>query len=98
MRNALLSSLLAGTSLAALLVLPGCSSGGGSDPAAVRVRCLGGQAFCIISCDLGCTQTGCAVTEIAENQRLRFKFSDRVDPASVNGASSSIRRATASCR
>lgn len=94
MRNAFPSSLLAGTFLAALLVLPGCSSGTSNDTSSVRIKCLGGQSFCIISCDLGCTQTGCAVTEIAENQRLRFKFSDRVDPASVNGSSLSIRTAT----
>ena len=94
MRNAFNSSLLAGSFLAALFVLPGCSSGTSEDPSSVRIRCLGGQSFCIISCDLGCTQTGCAVSEIAENQRLRFKFSDRVDPASVNGSSISIRTAT----
>lgn len=71
-----------------------CSGGSTDQTSSVRIRCLGGQAFCIISCDLGCSQTGCAVSEIAENQRLRFRFSDRVDPASVNGASISIRTAT----
>jgi len=71
----------------------GCSGGGDSGTSEFRIRCLGGQAFCIISCDLGCNQTGCSVTEIAENQRIRFKFSDAVDPDTVNGASLSIRTA-----
>jgi hypothetical protein len=94
MRNALLSSLLAGASIAVLSVLPGCSGSGKTDSASLRIRCIGGESFCLISCDLGCTQTGCAVTEIAENQKLHFHFSDFVDPASVNGASFSLRTAT----
>jgi hypothetical protein len=89
MRNAYTLSLLAGLSLFA-----GCSGGSTDDTASARIRCIGGQAFCIISCDLGCTQTGCAVSEIAENQKIRFKFSDTVQAASVNGASFSIRTAT----
>ncbi|HEX5051793.1 MAG TPA: Ig-like domain-containing protein [Planctomycetota bacterium] len=48
----------------------------------------------MISCDLGCGQTGCAITEIAENQRLRFVFSDTIAPASVNGSSVSFRTPT----
>lgn len=76
------------------LVLTSCGSGGGDASSSLRIRCLGGQAFCIISCDLGCSQTGCSVTEIAENQRIRFKFSDAVAPDTVNGASISIRTAT----
>jgi hypothetical protein len=76
------------------LVIAGCSGGGSSSSSSSRIRCGGGQSFCIISCDLGCSQTGCAVTEISENQALRFKFSDAVDPTTVNGASISIRTAT----
>ncbi len=78
---------------ATALVLAGCG-GGGDASSSLRIPCLGGQTFCVISCDLGCSQTGCAVTEIAENQRIRFKFSDAVDPATVNGSSISIRTAT----
>ena len=78
-----------------LLATGGCAGGSTEDPtSSVRIRCLDGQAFCIISCDLGCSQTGCSVSEISENQRLRFKFSDRVEPASVNSASISIRTAS----
>jgi hypothetical protein len=77
------------------LIFAGCSGGGSSSSSSsLRIRCGGGQSFCIISCDLGCSQTGCSVTEIAENQALRFKFSDAVDPSTVNGSSISIRTAT----
>tara|TARA_R110002072_G_scaffold46591_10_gene129097 strand:- start:84881 stop:87565 length:2685 start_codon:yes stop_codon:yes gene_type:complete len=89
MRNAL-SILL----FASALVLVGCSGGGTNSASSLRIRCLGGESFCIISCDLGCSQTGCSVTEIAENQQLRFKFSDAVDPSTVTGSSISIRTAT----
>jgi hypothetical protein len=89
MRHASYSVLFTG-----LLMLAGCSSGSDDTGSEVRIKCLNGQQFCLISCDLGCTQTGCSVSEIAENQRLRFKFSDRVDPASVNSASISIRTAS----
>lgn len=89
MRNAL-SILL----FASALVLVGCSGGSSTSSSSLRIRCLGGQTFCIISCDLGCNQSGCAVTEIAENQQLRFKFSDAVDQSTVNGSSISIRTAS----
>jgi len=75
------------------LALAGCS-GSGSGSASLRVDCGGGEAFCLISCDLGCTQTGCAVTEIAENQRLKFSFSDGLDLSSVNSSSVSLRTLT----
>ena len=91
MRNArsftVLSGLLA-------IVATGCSGSGSDTTSELNIRCLGGQPFCIISCDLGCSQTGCSVTEIAENQRLRFAFSHNVDPLSVNNASISIRTVT----
>ena len=92
MRHPLLLPSLTGL---VLLATGGCAGGSNEDPAtSVRIRCLDGQSFCIISCDLGCSQTGCSVTEISENQRLRFKFSDRVQAASVNSASISIRTAS----
>ncbi|MFM1872261.1 MAG: hypothetical protein RL398_1683, partial [Planctomycetota bacterium] len=73
----------------------GCSGGGSADSSSsVKVRCLDGSSFCLISCDLGCGGTGCAVTEIAENQPIRFTFSDNLDPSSVNAATFSIRTAT----
>lgn len=90
MRNALLILLFSSA-----LLFTGCGGGGGnSASSSLRIPCLGGESFCIISCDLGCSQTGCSITEVAENQPLRFKFSDAVAPESVNSTSISIRTAT----
>lgn len=69
----------------------GCSGGSTDSTASVSIRCGGGEAFCLISCDLGCSQTGCSVTEIAENQRLRFVFSSRIAANTVNASTFSIR-------
>ncbi|MCR9243400.1 MAG: hypothetical protein NXI31_00105 [bacterium] len=81
-----------------LLALPlafvAACSGGSNDSATLKIRCGDGQPFCIISCDLGCSQTGCAITEIAENQRLKFTFNDQIAAESVNGSSFSIRTAS----
>jgi len=72
-----------------------CSNGGGdAGTGDVTIRCGGGQSFCLISCDLGCSQTTCSVTEIAENQRLRWVFSNALAPSSVNRTSVSIRTAS----
>lgn len=90
MRNVLFSPFMIG----ALILGTGCSNGANDKAGSVSIRCAGGQAFCLISCDLGCTQTGCSVTEIAENQRLRFVFSDRIAPGSINSSSVSIRTPT----
>jgi hypothetical protein len=94
MRKASSSFLLTGAVVAALASFPACSGGGTAEADSVRIRCLDGAPFCLISCNLGCSQTGCSVTEISENERLRFKFSDRVDPNTVNGASIAIRTAS----
>jgi len=67
------------------LAVVGCS-GSSDDTATVQFRCAGGQSFCIVSCDLGCSQTGCAITEIAENQPLKFTFNDTIAKSSVNGS------------
>ncbi|MCA8977771.1 MAG: hypothetical protein KDC98_23805 [Planctomycetes bacterium] len=74
------------------LVAAGCSSGS-DGTASAHIRCSSGDSFCLISCDLGCSQTGCAVSEIAENQRLKFTFSKSLDVASINGSSVSLRTA-----
>ncbi|MCC7063398.1 MAG: hypothetical protein IT456_11375 [Planctomycetes bacterium] len=92
MRNAYSLSVLSGL---LALTFAACSGGGGTDStSSVRIPCAGGEAFCLISCDLGCSQTGCSITEIAENQRLRFTFSDRLAQDSVSNSSVSIRTLT----
>ncbi|MBL8751278.1 MAG: hypothetical protein JNK78_19125, partial [Planctomycetes bacterium] len=88
MRKILSSKVLFGV---LALGAAGCSGGSTETTGDVSIRCAGGETFCLISCDLSCTQTGCSVTEIAENQRLRFVFSDRIDTSTVNAASVSIR-------
>lgn len=77
----------------AVLAFSGCG-GGGDASSSLRIPCPGGQAFCVSECDLGCNGTGFSITEIAENQPIRFRFSDEVDPQTVNGSSISIRTAT----
>jgi hypothetical protein len=88
MRTSFLSSACFGLTTLALV---GCS--GSSDmSSALSVRCGTGGAFCIVSCDLGCNQTGgCSLSEIAENQTLRFVFNKAIHPESVNTSSLSIR-------
>jgi len=90
MRYAILTKVLVGF----LALFAASCTGSGTDTASVNIRCTGGASFCLVSCDLGCTSSGCAVTEIAENQRLRFTFSSDIAVSSVNGSSISIRTAT----
>ena len=61
------------------LVAAACSGGGSSNGYG---DCQDG-AFCLTYCDLGCSLSGCSLTEIAENQQLRFVFNEAIDPASV---------------
>jgi len=92
MRHALLLKVFSGL---LALAMTGCSGGDGTGSSAtLNIRCGGGEAFCLSSCDLGCTQTGCSVTEIAENQHLRFTFSSAISAASVSSSSVSIRTTT----
>lgn len=93
----LLSRSLAVLGGVSALFLAGCSGGGSSTAdgsAGAAVRCPDGSAFCLISCDLGCGVTSCAVTEIAENQRLQFTFNQDLDARSVNNGSVAIRTAS----
>src|SRR5262245_27303696 len=77
------------------VVLASCSGGGSSAGVSTNVRCADGSPFCLVSCDLGCGSTsGCAVSEIAENQQLHFVFNKDLDFSTVNGGNFSIRTAT----
>jgi hypothetical protein len=76
------------------LALSGCS-GSGSSSSSVQQRCGAGVPFCLVSCDLGCDSAGhCALTQIAENQKLRFTFNIAVEPSTVNTTSFSLRTAS----
>lgn len=86
-----------GATLVGLSVLASCSggSGGSSGGAAQVFNCSGSNSvLCMQSCNLGCSDTGCARTDIAQNEIIILQFSQAVDPISVN--SSSIRFRTAS--
>lgn len=80
----------------ALAGLAGCSGGGAGDTGQATFSCTGTnpRALCLQSCNLGCTTTGCARTDIAQNETIILQFSDQIDPASVGP--SSIRFRTAS--
>lgn len=75
---------------ALLLVAAACSGGSSSNGYG---DCQDG-AFCLTYCDLGCSLSGCSLTEIAENQQLRFVFNEAIDPASVTVSTFSIRTAS----
>ena len=77
------------------VLLAACSSGGGGgDPPGPD--CAGGdpKAFCLTTCNLGCSQAGCTINAIAQNQAIFLQFSQDVNPASVNSGSVSIRTST----
>ncbi len=72
----------------------GCSSGD-SGSGVKPIRCsVPGAAFCVTSCNLGCTSVGCSITDIAQNQPVTLEFSKDVDPSSINPASFSLKTIT----
>lgn len=87
----LVALLLAGLGLA------GCSGGGG-DTGVATFDCGSANArvICLASCNLGCSVTGCARTDIAQNEIVTLVFSDDVDPNSVGPASIRFRTAAGS--
>ena len=85
MRNSIGSHVLPGL---LAIVLASCSSGSVGDH---QLHCSDGAEFCLVSCSLGCGTMSCGITEVAENQRLRFVFNNDVAAASVTGSSFSIR-------
>lgn len=52
------------------------------------------RVMCLQNCNLGCSETGCARTDIAQNETVILQFSDDVDPNTVG--TNSIRFRTAS--
>lgn len=88
-RYALIVALLA-------FALSGCgggSAGGGS----TGFDCNSGETsgvLCLQSCNLGCSPTGCSLTDIAQNQIVVMFFSENIDPLSVNSSSIRFRTPT----
>src|SRR5690606_21143540 len=74
-----LSLLLSLSGFAGLLAVAGCSgSGGGTASVAV------GGALALHSCSLGCSSTGCLTSDIAQNEQIVLRFTNNVDPLTVN--------------
>lgn len=74
--------------------LAGCSGGGSSTAGTLKVPCTSSASkFCLASCNLGCSEVGCSITEIAQNQQITLGFSLPIDPASVSGSSVSLKTA-----
>lgn len=79
--------------LLAVFGFASCSGGSGSDVGGIS-SCADAGAFCVTTCNLGCTSTGgCSISDIAQNQPLTFDFSQEVDPRSVNFATFSLKTA-----
>lgn len=79
---------------ALLLALPlGFSTcSGSSSHSSPGARAGGGLA--ITRCNLGCSVTGCSISEIAVNQPLNFDFSKEINPDTVNSNTIKMRTPT----
>ncbi|MCU0864793.1 MAG: Ig-like domain-containing protein [Planctomycetes bacterium] len=78
-----------------LALLAGCSGGGGS--VGVSTTDCGdpdSRVICLLSCNLGCSSTGCARTDIAQNEIVILNFSDDLNPSTVGPASIRFRTAS----
>ena len=77
------------------LALSSCTGGTGPASSFSAGRCAATESkFCLVSCSLGCSNTGCSVSQIAQNQPITLSFSQPVDPSSVTSASVLLRTAT----
>ncbi len=72
-----------------------CSGGSVSADKRAQPDCgvPGSESFCLTSCNLGCSQIGCSITDIAQNQPIILTFSQDVDPSPVNLSSISLKTA-----
>lgn len=80
----------------ALTGLVGCTGGVASNTGLASFNCADANTriICLQNCSLGCSASGCARTDIAQNETIILQFSDAIDPLSVN--STTIRLRTAS--
>ena len=77
-----------------LLCVPGCGDGVADGSGVLAPNCSGsgiGGAFCLVSCNLGCTETGCAITDIYQNQQIVLAFNQSVNAATVTSSTVSLR-------
>lgn len=73
------------------LFLVACSGGGG-EARTIGQDCGSGDKnlFCLTSCTLGCTQAGCSINRISQNEPISLVFSQEIDKFSVPPHTSSI--------
>lgn len=74
--------------------LAACSGGGGGGNVGGPDCSGGAQAFCLTTCNLGCSLAGCTISDIAQNQPIFLSFNQNVNPNSINSGSVSIRTST----
>ena len=86
-------ALVVGLLVFALSSCGGSSGGGG---ASTGFDCNSGdvQVLCLQECSLGCSTTGCSLTNIAQNQVIVLRFSEDVDVNTVNSSSIRFRTPT----
>ncbi|MEM7202004.1 MAG: hypothetical protein AAF628_17180 [Planctomycetota bacterium] len=77
-----------GGSSPARIAAPGCTQAGGVAASPEQ------SGLCLVSCNLGCTSSGCSINQIAQNQPATLVFNQDIDPASVTTASLSLRTAS----
>ncbi|MGK0155173.1 MAG: hypothetical protein ACI9SE_002134, partial [Neolewinella sp.] len=82
--------------LAFLLLMSACSGGGEKSTGNANFRCASGavDVLCLQSCNLGCSETGCSRTEIAQNELVVLTFSEDIDPSTVSSSSILFRTPT----
>lgn len=81
--------------LLAAAALTGCGGGGGGSASnAFACTGAGAKALCLNSCSLGCSTTGCALSDIAQNEILYLYFSQPLDPSTVSTSTIQLRTAT----
>lgn len=92
----LLSDVFAIGIVLLVLLASSCSGGSEKSVANANFRCseAAQSVLCLQSCNLGCSETGCARTEIAQNERIFLTFSEDVDPNTVSTSSILFRTAT----
>lgn len=74
--------------------LAGCGGGGKSTSTAFACTGEGARALCLNGCSLGCTTTGCSLSDIAQNEILFLYFSEALDPTTVSTSTVQLRTAT----
>ncbi len=80
--------------LLAFTALAGCGGGGKSTSTAFACTGEGAKALCLNACSLGCTTTGCSLSDIAQNEIIYLYFSQALDRSSVSSSTIQLRTST----